>query len=63
MAAALGAARELGARTVWLGVWERNPRGIAFYEKCGFRHLGAADFWVGSDRQNDRIMVLDLPTR
>src|SRR5687768_9009640 len=23
-------ARELGGRTLWLGVWERNPRAIAF---------------------------------
>jgi ribosomal protein S18 acetylase RimI-like enzyme len=34
MAGTLDAARELdreGRRKVWLGVWERNPRAIAFY--------------------------------
>jgi ribosomal protein S18 acetylase RimI-like enzyme len=29
--AALDAAHELGGRSVWLSVWERNPRAIAFY--------------------------------
>jgi ribosomal protein S18 acetylase RimI-like enzyme len=57
MAAAMEAARELGGRNIWLSVWERNPRAIAFYEKHGFRDVGAADFWVGSDCQTDRILV------
>lgn len=51
------AARRFGAATLWLGVWERNDRAIGFYAKCGFRHVGAHDFWVGADRQVDRIMV------
>jgi RimJ/RimL family protein N-acetyltransferase len=54
------AAHELGGRTLWLGVWERNPRAIAFYEKCGFRDVGSHDFWVGNDCQTDRIMVTEL---
>ena len=57
MAAALGAARELGGESVWLGVWERNPRAIAFYAKCGFRDCGSQPFLVGSDLQTDRVMV------
>jgi GNAT superfamily N-acetyltransferase len=61
MAAARPAARELGGRTLWLCVWERNPRAIAFYEKNGFRDVGAVDFWLGSDRQTDRVMAVDLP--
>lgn len=60
MAASRNAAIERGARTLWLGVWEKNPRAIAFYEKCGFHDVGAHDFWVGSDRQTDRIMVSNL---
>src|SRR5664279_1757830 len=31
MAAARAAAIEMGGRTLWLGVWERNPRAIAYY--------------------------------
>lgn len=60
MAAAQDAGRELGGRTFWLCVWEHNPRAIAFYEKCGFRDVGAKEFWLGSDQQSDRVMVMDL---
>lgn len=58
MAAVLEAARELGGRSLWLSVWERNPRAIAFYEKSGFRNVGTKEFWVGSDRQTDYVLVL-----
>jgi diamine N-acetyltransferase len=60
MAAARDAATTLGAQRVWLSVWERNPRAIGFYTKCGFRIVGSKDFWVGSDRQTDYVMVGDL---
>jgi ribosomal protein S18 acetylase RimI-like enzyme len=60
MAAANEAAVALGGRQMWLSVWERNARAIAFYTKCGFRIVGAKDFWVGSDRQTDHVMVADL---
>jgi ribosomal protein S18 acetylase RimI-like enzyme len=52
--------RQAGARTLWLGVWERNPRAIAFYGKCGFTDVGEQEFMVGSDRQTDRVMVRSL---
>lgn len=42
---------------VWLSVWERNPRGIAFYKKVGFLDVGSVDFFVGADRQRDRVLV------
>ena len=54
------AAAELEGRRVWLSVWEKNPRAIAFYTKSGFVDEGSADFWVGNDRQTDRVLVLDL---
>lgn len=60
MTSARQAARELGGRTFWLGVWERNLRAIAFYQKCGFRDVGSHEFWLGSDRQTDRVMVTPL---
>jgi len=60
MAAAHAAAFELGGRTLWLGVWERNERAIAFYAKAGFHTVGSHDFWVGTDRQTDDIMVIDV---
>jgi ribosomal protein S18 acetylase RimI-like enzyme len=49
-----------GARTLWLGVWERNDRAKAFYSKCGFVDVGAHVFMVGLDAQTDRIMVRRL---
>jgi maleylacetate reductase len=55
------AARVLGGGTLWLSVWERNPRARAFYARCGFRDVGTAEFRVGRDRQTDRI--LEMPVR
>lgn len=54
------AALDLGASTLWLKVWERNPRAIAFYAKSAFVDVGVADFFVGHDRQTDRVLSLDL---
>ena len=59
MAAVADAAAELGGQTVWLGVWEQNPRAIAFYVKCGFSDAGTTNFFVGRDRQTDRVLVVD----
>jgi GNAT superfamily N-acetyltransferase len=53
-------ARRLGASTLWLGVWERNPRAIAFYEKSGFVSTGNKTFRLGNDEQNDVVMVKPL---
>ena len=59
MKASLDTSASLGATNVWLGVWEKNERGIAFYAKCGFRDVGSHLFLVGSDLQTDRVMVLE----
>ncbi len=53
-------ARELGGLTLWLGVWERNPRAIAFYAKCGFADVGEHAFILGTDEQTDRVMARPL---
>ncbi len=42
---------------VWLGVWERNPKAIAFYKKFGFHEVGAHVFPLGSDLQRDVVMA------
>ncbi len=52
---ALDAARARGAQMVWLGVWERNPRAVAFYVKYGFRRVGEHVFTLGDDPQTDWI--------
>ncbi len=55
-------ARRAGARTLWLGVWERNERAKAFYRKCGYTDVGSHVYMVGTDAQTDRIMVRDVVT-
>ena len=49
-----------GAQTLWLGVWERNPRALAFYGKCGFVDVGEHVFLFGTDPQTDRVMARAL---
>lgn len=61
MEAVVGAARARSADTLWLGVWERNPRAQAFYRKCGFEDVGQHGFLVGTDLQTDRVMAQRLP--
>lgn len=56
----LDAARARGARTLWLGVWERNPRAVAFYGKHGFTRVGQHTFMVGADAQTDWILARAL---
>ena len=53
-------ARRQGGQTLWLGVWERNDRAIAFYRKCGFIEVGTHDFRLGDDIQTDRLMSKPL---
>jgi GNAT superfamily N-acetyltransferase len=53
MEAAIDIAREKGKNWIWLCVWERNGRAIAFYEKMGFEIFGKHLFVLGQDLQND----------
>ena len=60
MQASIQEARQRGCDSLWLGVWERNPRAIAFYKKWGFNEVGTHIFHVGDDPQRDFIMELRL---
>jgi ribosomal protein S18 acetylase RimI-like enzyme len=60
MASLIEAASARGADVAWLGVWERNPRAIAFYAKSGFSPLGSHVFVVGTDPQTDLILGRSL---
>ncbi|HEX4683548.1 MAG TPA: GNAT family N-acetyltransferase [Gemmatimonadaceae bacterium] len=51
---------EWGCDVLWLAVWQRNPRAIAFYEKGGFRRVGVKTFQLGSDVQHDYVMARNL---
>ena len=57
MTRALHEAQANGCDAAWLGVWERNLRAIAFYERWGFRAVGEQVFVLGSDPQRDLVMV------
>lgn len=54
------AASEFEGRHIWLGVWERNPRAIAFYTKANFVDVGSQIYTVGPDRQVDRVLVVSV---
>jgi len=60
MDAAIGEAAARGARTLWLGVWERNARAIRFYARRGFHDIGSQPFVLGSDLQRDRVMAREI---
>ncbi len=53
---ALEVAAERDAEYIWLGVWEKNPRAIRFYEKNGFVPFGTHVFKLGNDEQTDVLM-------
>jgi diamine N-acetyltransferase len=48
--------RQLGKEYIWLGVWEKNERAIAFYRKWGFEKFGEHPFILGRDVQTDWLM-------
>lgn len=45
---------------IWLGVWEKNPRAIRFYEKNGFVEFDKHIFKLGDDEQTDIMMKLQI---
>lgn len=53
-------ARSQGYLAVWLGVWERNERALAFYKKLGFSTVGFHYFQFGSERQRDYWLLKQL---
>lgn len=60
MAAALDYARDRQARTLWLGVNQRNDRAQRFYAKQGFAVSGTKRFRLGERVEDDYVMVRAL---
>jgi ribosomal protein S18 acetylase RimI-like enzyme len=58
----IAAAQQRGWHTLWLCVWEHNPRAIAFYRKHGFVCTGQADVYVEDVVFHDFIMSRNLTT-
>jgi ribosomal protein S18 acetylase RimI-like enzyme len=46
--------------SMWLGVWEQNPRGQAFYRKMGFEVVGEHSFVVGASVRRDWVMEVRI---
>ncbi len=47
-------------RFMWLGVWENNTNAIRFYQKYNFIKFDTHPYYIGSDKQTDWLMRLDL---
>ena len=60
MAKVLTTVDQVKSDCLWLGVWEDNPRAIAFYKKYDFTVVGEHIFTVGTDPQRDLIMILQF---
>jgi diamine N-acetyltransferase len=57
MKASIQEAKNRGSDVIWLDVWEKNPRAIAFYQKWGFEKVGEQGFQLGDDLQHDWLMA------
>lgn len=55
MAAVHAEARKRGAQTLWLGVYDRNLRAVAFYKRFGFVQVGGKEFLFGGRTYLDPI--------
>jgi ribosomal protein S18 acetylase RimI-like enzyme len=53
---AIEIAKQRSKESIWLGVWEKNPRAIRFYEKNGFVAFDKHIFVMGEDKQTDVMM-------
>jgi ribosomal protein S18 acetylase RimI-like enzyme len=57
---AFSIARDRQKEVVWLGVWEKNHRAIAFYRKHGFAPYGTHIFRLGDEDQQDILMRISM---
>lgn len=60
MRAVVSEALRRGRRTLWLGVYDRNERAVAFYRRFGMRVVGTMPFeWAGAFVE-DPVMAMPL---
>lgn len=53
-------AKERNKTWLWLGVWQLNTEAVKFYEHHGFTKFDTHSFYIGSDKQTDWLMRLDV---
>ncbi len=56
----LSVAQNEGFETVWLAVWELNPKAIAFYQRHDFQVCGTYPFTWGDQEDADLLMKRQL---
>ena len=57
---AMQVARKKDVDYLWLGVWEKNPGAIKFYERNGLVKFASHSFRLGDDLQTDIMMKVVL---
>jgi ribosomal protein S18 acetylase RimI-like enzyme len=57
---AVGIARQFGAKSLWLGVWQKNTGAIGFYRRMGFQTFASHTFVMGEEQQTDDLMRLEI---
>lgn len=60
MKRSLSEAKALGYESIWLCVWEKNERAIAFYRKWGFEKVGTMEIFVGDVVFDDWVLERGL---
>ena len=45
---------------LWLGVWEHNDSAIRFYERHNFKKFSTHPYYLGSDKQTDWLLKIEL---
>ena len=63
MRAILALAEQLHCTAVVLGVWEKNARALAFYQRFGFREIGEHEFRLGTKVDRDLVLRKGLAGR
>ncbi len=53
---AMQRAEELKLEYIWLGVWEKNPDAIRFYNRHGYVQFGTHPVRLGDEMQTDLLM-------
>jgi ribosomal protein S18 acetylase RimI-like enzyme len=56
MAECITKAKEKYKQIIWLCVWQKNRRAIAFYKKSGFEIFADNCFVLGNEKQDDWLM-------
>ncbi|HLG04289.1 MAG TPA: GNAT family N-acetyltransferase [Bacteroidia bacterium] len=53
-------ARGANIDLIWLGVWQKNLKAVAFYQREGFEIAGTTAFTLGNDVQEDFVMTKQI---